>query len=158
MRAAFILLATLYAMLTSCVAQTNTGTGLPRIVAKAYLTINSADGTIPLTTILTPTTSSLYRITVYWNQTIAPANCSSGQDCGFLEMPIQWTDEGGAQNNYAVPSGKLFGSDPQYFTPVSGSLIVRVKANTPLTYFVSGDAGGDGGATYELLYVVEQLM
>jgi hypothetical protein len=73
-------------------------------------------------------------------------------------MPIQWTDDGGNQYNYAIPSEKVFGSDPVYFTPVSGSLIVRLNAGTPLTYYVTGNVGGDNGATYELFYTLEQLM
>src|SRR5262245_57840838 len=74
----------------------------PRIVASNAETVNSPTGMIPLTTIVTPDTSGLFRLTAYMVETVASPACDPSGNCGTLNMAVYWTDGGGQQSDFAI--------------------------------------------------------
>jgi hypothetical protein len=70
---------------------------LPKVVAKVALT--NQTGSIPATTLLTPTKSALYRISVYLVQVFptAPTCDPLPGMCAVVSANFQWTDDGGTQ-------------------------------------------------------------
>jgi hypothetical protein len=71
---------------------------LPKVVAKVALTNQTAS--IPATTLVTPTKSTLYRISVYMVQPFpksSSCNNPEDSDCPVVVTTFQWTDDGGTQ-------------------------------------------------------------
>jgi len=120
----------------------------PSIVAHAKLTNQTA--TIPATTILTPKTTGLYRLSIY--QTLTTANPAS-QSC--WEIILNWTDDAGAEE---AEVNCDFGSQtpPQAYVYSPQVLTFEVTAGSPLTYSVAQFGGSDGTA-YSLYYTLERL-
>jgi hypothetical protein len=120
----------------------------PAIVAHAKLTSQTA--TIPTTTILTPKTTGLYRLSIY--QTLTTANPTS-QSC--WEVILNWTDDAGLEEgqtdcdfgSQTPPEAYVY--SPQVFT-------FEITAGSPLTYSVAQFGGSDGTA-YSLYYTLERL-
>jgi hypothetical protein len=80
---------------------------IPVIVAEVSLT--NETGLIPATTLVTPATDTLYRVSVYMVQDSANSGqCSSFSDCGFVISNLFWTDNGGPQ--FLQPFGINFAS------------------------------------------------
>jgi hypothetical protein len=155
----------------------------PRVVAKVALT--NQTGSIPSTTLLTPTTSALYRISVYMVQVFPQTStCDNRQyGCGNLYANYQWTDDGGTQvMDRITGSAGLFylplypasgGQDacaqsltgtcvPMTMPPPNGlpgaTFLVRANAGTPFIYSVQEGSQQDGTyLAYDYFMTVEQL-
>jgi hypothetical protein len=139
----------------------------PRIVAQTSETVNSETGEIPLTILITPEKSRLYRVSYYWIQTSPTLPLCNPADClGQLSLIFHWTDDAGVQTSNFL-NGSLqsifYSFSPftfQQAAPVEGQIVVRVDAGTPLQYEFAGTTGETGnseGATYEFFFTVEQL-
>ena len=104
--------------------------------------------TSPTVTLYTPTSSGLYRITVY-----ASVTPSSGND---VCPNVTWTDESGEQSQGIMMGWSNF-SSCAFPGPSSGGavLIVHSEANQPVTF----NAGFSGSSEdeYNLFITVEQL-
>lgn len=123
----------------------------PSIVAHAKLTNQTAP--IPTTTILTPKTTGLYRMSIY--QTLTTANATS-QSC--WEVIVNWSDDAGVEEGQ---TNCVFGSQtpPQaYLNQVFPGQVFtfEVTAGSPVTYSVAQFGGSDGTA-YSLYYTLERL-
>jgi len=105
-----------------------------------------------------------------WIQTSPTLPFCNPFDCfGQLSLTFHWTDDVGAQstaNNvnllYNILFLTFFPFTFQHPQPVSGQIVVRVDAGTPLQYeFIgtttTGQFGNSEGATYEFFFTVEQL-
>jgi hypothetical protein len=155
----------------------------PKIVAKVALT--NQTGSIPATTLVTPTASALYRISVYMVQ-VFPQTSTCGGNCGQVMANFQWTDDGGTQvmgqgnsaiyspfnlqllpasgdgNNSSCAQSHGGTCVPFLFGwPAGlpgGTFLVRANAGTPLIYSVTL-FGEDGGTSmlYDYFMTVEQL-
>ena len=155
---------------------------LPKVVAKVALTNQTAS--IPATTLVTPTKSTLYRISVYMVQPFpksSSCNNPEDSDCPVVVTTFQWTDDGGTQImtnspdqvgsinqgpiNLALQAASGQGSPACVQTCVptvaTGALpgatfLVRANAGTPLIYSANL-AGGGSGVAYDFFMTVEQL-
>lgn len=162
-------------------SDTTTAT-LPKVVKKIAFTNRTT--TIPATTLLKPTTSGLYRISVYMVQPF-PTSSSCENTCGVLTANFRWTDDGGKQVMSSPGPGVAFNTpiaidldaaagqgNPSCAQNNSGTCIpawenlngvqlpgatfvVRVNAGTPLIYSVTGEVGS--GVAYDFFLTVEQL-
>jgi len=120
------------------------GPGVPT-VASVQLTNLTSD--LPTTTIFTPSTSGLYRIS-------ADMVAVQGGSGGNWNFYLDWTDDAGV----AQEEGEVFvcaGCGP-YNPARSFPFVFRTNANTPVTYKTSHTPGTEG-STYEVFFVVEQL-
>jgi hypothetical protein len=150
----------------------------PRVVATVALTDQTAE--IPTTTLFTPQSDGLYRISSYGVVT-AP---NSGPN-GLWEVQLNWTDDSGPQGCAALPYGNG-GSSPSpcslmvldsggipglnnygqswnsgYYSPPNNTAVVQAKAGAPIAYAVGAAPApfsSPTGSTYELFITVEQLM
>jgi hypothetical protein len=135
----------------------------PRIVAHKSETVSTATGAIPLTSLVPPDKSGLYRISFYWIQTTSPLCGSNCNGQGELNLIFHWADDAGAQsgNPPVGQTGPFFNSfsDIQFSgqpVPVEAVFVVRVNAG--LEYEISPvNPVGDEGATYEYFITVERL-
>lgn len=112
-------------------APTNS-TRYPLIVAKVSLTNQTAQ--IPWTTLVTPTATHLYRISVYMD----------GPRENDWSLDVLWTDDNGQQG-----AGVQTNNPGNYVTWVA---TIRDMAGSPLKYQVAGSEG-----SYSLSLTVEQL-
>ena len=116
----------------------------PRVVAKINLTNQTSQ--IPPTTLFTPPTSGMFRISVYETMTAA------GDGNGVV---LNWTDEAGLES--ANVGGIQPGSGPYCLSaagpPPCGTTLFA-EAGAPIIYQISSDANG---GTYDLHIVVERL-
>jgi len=160
----------------------NSAPSVPRIVAKVALT--NQTGSIPATTLVTPTTSALYRISVYMVQVFPQTStCNTQGECGVVVANFQWTDDGGTQvinHDHGTELGDPFylqldpasgGQDPcsqnpggscvPFVFPVAGlpggSFLVRANAGTPLIYSVNLEGENGTSMAYDYFMTVEQL-
>lgn len=163
-------------------SEPSTTTTLPKVVKKLALTNQTS--TIPATTLLTPSVSGLYRISVYMVQPF-PKTSSCGNSCGSLVANFQWTDDGGTQVmsspgpgvamntpiaiNLDAASGQGTPSCAQNNSGTcipawenfggaqlpGATFVVRVNAGTHLVYSVTGQVGS--GVAYDFFLTVEQL-
>ena len=133
----------------------------PTIVARIALVNQTA--AIPTTTLFTPTSDGLYRISAYGAIT-TPVSPNGANWSVFFG----WTDEAGMegsgeplviiadfntpQNAYGVCTQGANGTQ----SPAGCVLVVRSLAGKPLTYSVTAEFAA--GGTYELFITVEQLM
>jgi hypothetical protein len=127
----------------------------PPIVARAKLLNQTAP--IPTTTILTPTQSGLYRLSVYG--TVTQLDTISTV---FWDFQPSWTDDNGTPN---LLTGFYFTENgdstvqPFFWTAdgFSGaSVVLQAKAGTPITYAVT-QTGALGNGQYSLYYTLERL-
>jgi hypothetical protein len=160
-------------------------TSFPRIVAQVALT--NQTGSIPATTLVTPTKSALYRVSVYMVQ-VFPQNATCS-DCGDVYASFQWTDDGGTQlmgdfngtgccggpNSLSTPFNlQLYptGGDGThncsaapcfpFLFPGSaglpgGTFLARANAGTPLIYSVTLFGNDGNNEVYDYFMTVEQL-
>jgi hypothetical protein len=128
-----------------------------QVVARVSLTVDTPTGVILPTTIFTPETDGLFRITLYEDQTDSITPCKPHIVCGHLAPIFGYTDDRGRQQSLVpVPYFQFQGCPCGQ--PVSASAIARVKSGTPIRYAVQPFGGGDdNGSTYELFLTVEQL-
>ena len=115
----------------------------PRVVAKTD--VLNQTGQIPPTTLLTPPTSGMFRVSVYETM-VAPGDGNSVQ--------LAWTDEAGGEN--ANVGNTQYGSTycvSAAGPPPCGTTLFAVSG-TPITYSTSTDSNG---GTYDLHIVVERL-
>ena len=134
-------------------------TALPRppaVVGKVTLTAQSNQ--IPQTTIFTPRTNGLFRLSYYGTSTVA----SSSYGC--WEVWFYWTDEAGSHqnqfNNLLYP-GSIQGCDAvgieaDYSAPTEDATIIRGIAGAPIQFAVVPLYNTEG-SQYELFISVEQL-
>ena len=127
---------------------------LPKVIHTVTLT--GQTNNIPQTTIFTPKSSGLVRISLYMTVTIP----SSQFGCAGVAMT--WTDDGGPQETFPVNTlsqntacFQFLETDVGPFGAASTTLAIRADAGTPVTYEVSNVPSG---TTYELYITVEQLM
>lgn len=156
----------------------------PIIVARVSLT--NQTGSIPATTLLTPTTSALYRISVYMVQVFPQTStCNSQSQCGIVVANFQWTDDGGTQvinhdHGTALADPFILQLDPAsggqdscaqnsggacipFTFPVGsgglpgGTFLARANAGTPLIYSVQLENEVGNSVAYDYFMTVEQL-
>lgn len=153
------LLLLLLAASASCFGQNaavsiNRGTGTPgtpfypRVVAQVAL--KGQTGPIAQTTLLTPQTDGLYRISAYVATTVPSPPGTSNGGWGVI---LGWTDDAGAEQ-YTLPEAYCVGVPPG--ASGGGDRVVEDNAGMPLTFAVALD-GFETGSTYELFLTVEQL-
>jgi hypothetical protein len=127
----------------------------PTIVKKVALT--NQTGPIPTTTIFTPGTSGLFRVSVYMTQAVA------GNSPDYWTVDLGWSDDAGKEAAATV-SSSVGQVPPMAWGFVSGSfqpgsvVTVEGRAGQPLTFDVT-DAGGFGNdGSYSLYITVERLI
>lgn len=116
----------------------------PIIVAR----VNKPSQTAPIgtTTIYTPIASGMFRMSVYMELAIAdPSSFSS------WSMGANWTDD-----VEGVGTGGLIVLANSGMSSLSGSVLIRAVAGTPITYFVDLGGAPDNSA-YSLYIVLERL-
>jgi hypothetical protein len=131
--------------------------GLPSPVIVAKISLTNQTQQIPTTTLFTPTTSGLYRVSIYFSMTKPVTQLE-------WDTSLYFTDEAGAENmtggaSVARLNYSLNAIPPTaWATTTSGDPVApvtfRAIAGTPVSYSVSGPASGD---TYELFLVAERL-
>ncbi len=143
MQSRALLAAVFLALLASGFGQTaakegNTTSQSPLIVAQVALTNQTQP--IPLTTIFTPKSNGLFRISAYMN---SPTACS----CLWV-LVFYWTDNAGLQvsDSFGEYGGNSF-ANPNF--------VVRGLAGQPLSALVNNDEGL--GSSYDLNITVERL-
>ena len=107
------------------------------IVAKVNFTNQTAP--IPQTTIVKPKENRLYRVSYYMD--------CSGQNLAW-SLIVYGSDANGTQQI----NSPICDNPPN---PISGVMIVRVKAGLPLSYSVNGDSGT--GQAFDVFFTVERL-
>jgi len=121
----------------------------PKIVAKVALT--NQTGSIPATTLVTPTANALYRISVYMVQ-VFPQNATCS-DCGDVYASFQWTDDGGTQLMGNLNNTGCCGSGPGSLStpfnlqlyPTGGDGTTNCSAFPCFPYLFGYPAGLPGG-------------
>ena len=149
---------------------------LSNITAKVSLTNQAA--AIPLTTLWTPASDGVYRVSIYMVQ--VPPFPPSGGCCGIVTLFFQWIDDAGTQteilgtlqNQLSAVSLPLYedqcGTYPRTCaemqfpnSSVSGSpgavFILQVKGGTPIQYTTDYQSAQTGPAYYDLFMTVEQI-
>jgi hypothetical protein len=126
----------------------------PQIVAKAKLTNQTAP--ITTTTILTPTQTGLYRLSIYATVTQNDPTSTSNWN-----VDVQWTDDSGQQqsvNSLLVASDNVLGQFiwENFFALGGTSVTLEAKVGTPITYSVTQCCSPDNSA-YSLYYTLERL-
>lgn len=145
-----------------------TASDIPGIIAQLVLKGQTAP--IPTTTLLTPQSDGLFRISSYGVITVP----NSTQ--GMWDVQLTWTDEsgpeicGGGQQGGDIPCVLLgmwtnltptrFGVNYSIWYSPNATAVVRLKAGTPLAFAVLADSNfpNVSGTTYDLYFTVEQLM
>ncbi|HEV2176044.1 MAG TPA: hypothetical protein VGW33_02405 [Terriglobia bacterium] len=133
----------------------STQLALPRVIRTIALT--GQTGTIPLTTIFTPKSTGLIRVSVYATITVPS---SQGFGCFFGQL--SWTDDGGPQSallvNLSNLNGVLSGGcevlESDVLNSFSETVVMRANAGQPVSYTINLVPGNP---TYELFITVEQL-
>jgi hypothetical protein len=126
----------------------------PQIVARGKLFNQNAP--IPTTTILTPTQSGLYRLSVYG--TVTTSTCSGS----IWAYTPGWTDDSGvlgSENGILQSNGDCLGpflSVISYDDQGGAVVTFEAKGGTAITYSVSQSGSPDGSA-YSLYYTLERL-
>ena len=142
------------------VAARSTGTPVatltsPTIVATLALPHQIA--TIPTTTMFTPKTSGLYRISVYMTQVVSTSSTET-----LWRFNLNWTDSAGAETSLTDPALMSLNSTaiPPFAwanTGLPGAVaVIEAVKGQPVTYSVTQDNFQAGGE-YFLAFVVEQL-
>ena len=119
----------------------------PNIVAQVAVTGQTAP--IPQTTLLTPQTNGLYRVSAFIVTTTVATNGDP------INLNLTFTDDSGAKTKYitSMNSGAFFPNND-----VGVVSAVRANAGFPLAYSITCDPYCSGfDATYELFLTVEQL-
>jgi hypothetical protein len=119
------------------------------IVAKGKVVSQTAE--IPQTTIFTPGTTGLYRLSAYMVET-APGPTPNI----YWNFNLFWTDDGGSEEN---PGNMLLAAVGGFGTPTwtPGSVSVfQAHAGQPVSYSVTL-SGGTSGGTYSVYYTLERL-
>jgi hypothetical protein len=126
----------------------------PQIVARGKLLNQNAP--IPTTTILTPTQSGLYRLSVYG--TVTTSTCSGS----YWSLNPEWTDDSGvlgSENGVLQSNGDCLGpfvSVVSYDYLTGATVTFEAKGGTAITYSVS-QIGSPDGSAYSLYYTLERL-
>jgi hypothetical protein len=151
-------------LLTACFLVANRSTGLPAsptspTIVKQVLLPNQTT-TIPTTTLFTPGTTGLFRISAYMTQVVA-----GDADDGWT-YNLGWSDDAGAETTFSsigALSLSMSQTPPQAWGSMTGVgsvgdvFIFEAVAGKPITFSVSnlGRSGSDG--TYSLYFTVERL-
>jgi hypothetical protein len=114
----------------------------PRVVAK--IDVLNQTGQISPTTLLTPRTSGMFRVSVY--ETMVAAGDGNS-------VQINWTDEAGVQSANVGGTNFFTYCVSQAGPPPCGTTLYAV-GGTPIIYSTSADSNG---GTYDLHIVVERL-
>jgi hypothetical protein len=128
----------------------NTTAG-PRVIARVNLT--SQTEAIPVTTLFTPPSTGLFRVSEYTTVT-APGHNPQYNWSTFL----YWTDESGSESAMLADLGD--GQKPPTDYAVCGTgadcmTIIRATAGVPVSYSIADNSGATG--VYDAFLVVEQL-
>lgn len=125
----------------------------PEIVASVELTGQTT--AIPSTTLFTPKTDGLYRISAYMTLTAV----GTGNPWNLV---LTWTDDAGVETNLSVISlfsdsvpPHAWGGVPAV-PPTNPPFIVRANAGQPVSFSTTNINATNG--TYELFLTVERLM
>jgi hypothetical protein len=142
----------------AAIASTNSPSSFPRVVAKVAITGRTS--AIPATTLLTPASNALYRVSAYGVVTVPNGNTA------FWHLKLNWTDDYGSENCYngtqqgtsctLLKINSNWENFGQYRWGQQGAWVVRANAGTPLSYSMA-DVGGATGSTYDLFLTVEQI-
>jgi hypothetical protein len=142
------------------VAARSTGTpaptSTPTIVKKVILANQTAP--IPTTTIFTPASNGLFRVSVYMTQ-VVPMQYN---DAGTWLYNLNWTDDAGPESGSAMPIIQMYSAQvpPQAYGTFDGSqgnvIILEGVAGKPVTFSIS--LSGDTGGTYSAYFTVERLI
>lgn len=124
--------------------EANSSIAAPRApVIVAQVALSDQTGAIPVSTLVTPRSSGLFRVS---GSVIGLAGCNSTAPA---EVALIWTDDRGAEQ------GQLFNPGVLESSAYGLSSVVRVIAGTPLSYEIPS---GDVNCTpYDLFLTVEQL-
>jgi hypothetical protein len=135
-------------------------TGLPSPVIVATVNLTNQTAPISSTTLFTPTSTGVYRVTAYMTQ-VTPVNTLNI----FWYLTLHWTDDAGTQSaslrtNHILLQTLTSGTPPVSYgfdaLPPGSTSIIEAKAGQPITYSVVLSKGTNGG-TFSLYLVVEQL-
>jgi hypothetical protein len=122
----------------------------PQIVARGKLLNQTAP--IPTTTILTPSQSGLYRLSVY-------ATMMTGSSSSWSFTP-NWTDDSSASltTNGVLMSQNTAGPflEPGADFSLGAPIILEAKGGTAITYSVT-QSGPPDGSVYSMYYTLERL-
>jgi hypothetical protein len=119
------------------------GQNAPQWKVIKHISVKS-DAPIQLTTILTPTETSLYRITAYLTNNARPE--------GFAwQVNFNWQDTTGIPGAFSVATPVNGDSN---INPSSGTVMFPAAAGTPVSYQVLQISGS---SIFYLTFVVEQL-
>jgi hypothetical protein len=125
----------------------------PRIVARGKLLNQTM--TIPVSTLFTPTSSGLFRLSVYGSTTTRDPNSQS-----FYNYNLYWTDISGASNvEMDVISG--YDNTAGVWNQVccaypTGTQVFQAEEGTAVTYQVT-QSGPTDNAVYALYWTIERL-
>jgi hypothetical protein len=141
------------------VAARSTGTPAPNATSPVILkklVLKNQTASIPTTTLFTPATGGLFRVSAYMTQT------SPGTGSGQWLLQMNWTDDagqeydaiGGVYDKATQSLAYCTATESELaFVPCGATFVAN--AGTPVTYSVQGDGGG---GTYEVFLVVERLI
>jgi hypothetical protein len=115
---------------------------LPSIVASVALTNQTAN--IPLTTLVTPTQNTLYRVSGY-------LTCGTFSYNNTISGILSWTDDYSPIYQYSLPG---YCNGPPNPSPVTFSYTLMDTAGSPLSYQTTGCVSD---CLFELFITVEQL-
>jgi hypothetical protein len=144
-------------LFSATIASSNSHRSLPKVVSK--VAIKGRSTAIPQTTLVTPASNALYRVSAYGVVTVPNGNTA------FWNLELNWTEEYGAENCYngtqqGVPCSLLtINSNWENYGEyrwAQQTWVVRANAGTPLSYSMV-DVGGATGSKYDLFLTVEQL-
>jgi hypothetical protein len=133
----------------------------PAIVKKVILANQTAP--IPTTTIFTPASNGLFRLSVYITQ-VVPAEKQGSQS--NWQYQFNWTDDAGPESPLAPLMWVGSAQTPPkawgvpYYSESPGTVTVfEAIAGQPVSFSVNlVDPAGVGGGTYSLYFVVERLI
>jgi hypothetical protein len=131
----------------------------PVIIKKIILANQTAP--IPTTTIFTPASNGLFRVSVYMTTPVVNSNPNN------WIFNLEWTDEAGVENtngsgllqtsSVSQPPGAWGGLINGGLATPTGLAVIQCNAGHPVTYSVSPSLTSDLG-TYSLYFTVERLI
>ena len=101
---------------------------------------------IPQTTLLTPTTPGLYRVTVYFS-----TNAMGGNSPGYFNESVTMQDISGQLDNFNIPVACTGNPRFEYTT-----IPIGLAPNVPVTFALSA-SGTPGPCVYSMSIIVEQF-
>lgn len=122
---------------------TGSGLGSPVIVGTVSLTGQTSN--IASTTIYTPATAGLYRLSVY-------ALTTTAGSAGVLDVSFNWTDDEQAQSSLMIDDLDLA------VDKTAGSNSIFIRSTASAIQYSTTITGGSGSPAYSLFIVAEKLL